>query len=122
MDRSDKLDRSGYRQRQRVDGELLAPAWGKMLINGRMAAVLYTTAECGGLAAVGLFRRLGDGSRRNVGQAAMYLPFLIASYRYLPLCSHLYYIPLATALCHDAGLGKGLCPTVTINIACECGE
>ena len=39
-------DRSGYRQRQLVDGELLAPAWRKTVINRRMAAVLYSTAEC----------------------------------------------------------------------------
>ena len=46
VDRSDKLDRSGYRQRQWVDGELLVPAWRKTVIyGGEIAAVLYSTAE-----------------------------------------------------------------------------
>ena len=44
------VDRSGYCQRQRGDGELLAPAWRKTVINRRMAAVLYSTADGVGLA------------------------------------------------------------------------
>ena len=40
------VDRSGYCQRQRGDGELLAPAWRKTVIyGGEIAAVLYSTAE-----------------------------------------------------------------------------
>ena len=46
VDRSDKLDRSGYRQRQWGDGELLVPAWRKTVIyGGEIAVVLYSSAE-----------------------------------------------------------------------------
>ena len=103
-DKSDRADRAGYCQRQRVDGELLAPAWGKMLINGRMAAVLYTTADGVGLAG---YRLISPVFRKGNRWTARYYPLLSVIYRYLLLCPSAI-LPAYAAVLYSTADGVGL--------------